>query len=312
MHKAAPLLASLRRTGGGASLSPSLVRSAGLLLVLFLFFGAVAFAQVAVPPLTAPVMDQTGTLTQQQTASLEQTIRDLYARKGSQITVLILPTTQPEAIEQYSIRVVESWKLGRADIDDGVLLLVAKDDRAVRIEVGYGLEGAIPDVIANRVVQQVIVPRFRQDDYFGGISQGVARLVALIEGEPLPEPARREQPSVQGIGSLLPMLFVLVVIGGGILRRLFGGFGGAGVIGGIAGVIAYVLTSVIGVAIGTAVLAFIFTLFGGGGFGGGGWSSHRRGGGFGGGWGGGGFGGGGGGWGGGGGGFGGGGASGRW
>ena len=288
---------------------------AAILLSLF-FLAATAFAQVAVPPLTAPVMDQTGTLTQQQIASLEQTIRDLYTRKGSQITVLILPTTQPEAIEQYSIRVVESWKLGRADIDDGVLLLVAKDDRAVRIEVGYGLEGAIPDVIANRIVQQVIVPRFRQDDYYGGISQGVARLVALIEGEPLPEPERRDQPSVQGIGSLLPMLFVLVVIGGGILRRLFGGFGGAGVIGGIAGVIAYVLTSVIGVAIGTAVLAFIFTLFGGGGFGGGGWSSHRRGGGFGGGWGGGGFGGGGfgggGGWSGGGGGFGGGGASGRW
>ncbi|HMN46782.1 MAG TPA: TPM domain-containing protein, partial [Povalibacter sp.] len=164
-------------------------------------------------------MDQTGTLTPPQIASLEQTIRDLYQRKGSQITVLILPTTQPEAIEQYSIRVVESWKLGRKDIDDGVLLLVAKDDRAVRIEVGYGLEGAIPDVIANRIVQQVIVPRFRQDDYYGGISQGVARLVALIEGEPLPEPARHEQPSVEGIGSLLPMLFVLVVIGGGILRR---------------------------------------------------------------------------------------------
>ncbi|HEY6642341.1 MAG TPA: TPM domain-containing protein [Povalibacter sp.] len=267
------------------------------------------------PPLTAPVMDQTRTLTPSQISSLEQTIRDLYQRKGSQITVLIVPTTQPEAIEQYSIRVVDSWKLGRKDIADGVLLLVAKDDRAVRIEVGYGLEGAIPDVIASRIVQQVIVPRFRQGDYYGGISQGVARLVALIEGEVLPEPQQGEQRSVQGIGSLLPMLFVLVVIGGGILRRLFGGFGGAGVIGGIAGVIAYVLTSVIGVAIGTALLAFIFTLFGGGGgFGGGGWSSHRRGGGLGGGWGGG-FGGGGlggGGWSGGGGGFGGGGASGRW
>ncbi len=166
-------------------------------------------------------------------------------------------------------------------------------------------------MIANRIVQQVIVPRFRQDDYYGGISQGVARLVALIEGEPLPE-LQRDRPSVQGIGSLLPMLFVLVVIGGGILRRLFGGFGGASVIGGVAGVIAYVLTSVVGVAIGTAVLAFIFTLLGGGGFGGGGWSSHRRGGGgWGGGFGGGGFGSGGG-WSGGGGGFGGGGASGRW
>ena len=129
------------------------------LLLLLLFVSALTFAQVAVPPLTAPVIDQTQTLTPAQIASLEQTIRAFYERKGSQITVLMVPTTQPEAIEQYSIRVVESWKLGRANIDDGALLLVAKDDRTVRIEVGYGLEGALPDVIANRIVQQVIVPR---------------------------------------------------------------------------------------------------------------------------------------------------------
>jgi uncharacterized protein len=284
------------------------------LSALLLLICAAALALVPVPPLTAPVIDQTNTLTPQQIASLEQTLRGFHDRKGSQISVLIVPTTQPEAIEQYSIRVVESWKLGRKDIDDGALLLVAKDDRTVRIEVGYGLEGALPDVIANRIIAQVIVPRFRQGDFAGGIAEGVNRIIAVAEGEPLPEPERQSHRSNDGIGSALPLLLMLVFVGGGILRRMFGAFGGASAVGGIAAVLAWLLTSVIGVAVGAGLIAFIFTIMGGG-FGGGGWSSGRRGG-FGGGWGGGGFGGfgggGGGGWSGGGGGFGGGGASGRW
>ena len=283
------------------------------LSALLLLICTAALALVPVPPLTAPVIDQTNTLTPQQIASLEQTLRSFHDRKGSQISVLIVPTTQPEAIEQYSIRVVESWKLGRKDIDDGALLLVAKDDRTVRIEVGYGLEGALPDVIANRIIAQVIVPRFRQGDFAGGIAEGVNRIIAVAEGEPLPEPERQSHRSNDGIGSALPLLLMLVFVGGGILRRMFGAFGGASAVGGIAAVLAWLLTSVIGVAVGAGLIAFIFTLMGGG-FGGGGWSSGRRGG-FGGGWGGGfgGFGGGGGGgWSGGGGGFGGGGASGRW
>jgi uncharacterized protein len=273
---------------------------------------AQAQAQVPVPPLTAPVIDQTNTLSAAQIASLEQTLREFHDRKGSQISVLIVPTTQPEAIEQYSIRVVDAWKIGRKDIDDGVLLLIAKDDRAVRIEVGYGLEGALPDVIANRIIANVIVPHFRQGDFAGGITEGVTRIIAVIDGEPLPEPERHAtRQSPQGIGSMLPVLLLLVVVGGGILRRMLGAFGGASAVAGLAGVITWLLTSVLGAAIGAGVLAFLFTLLGGGGggFGGGGWSSGRRGG-FGGGWGGGGLGGGG--WSGGGGGFGGGGASGRW
>src|SRR4051794_30109302 len=260
-------------------------------------------------------MDQTNTLTAEQIASLDQTIRAFRDRKGSQITVLLVPTTQPEAIEQYSIRVVDAWKLGRKDISDGVLLLVAKDDRAVRIEVGYGLEGALPDVIANRIVSQVIVPRFRQGDFAGGIVEGVDRIIAVVEGEPLPEPERRAQRSPDGLGSILPVLLLLVFVGGGILRRIFGAFGGASAVGGIAGIVAWLLTSALGAALIAGVVAFMFTLLGGGGgFGGGGWTSGRGGrGGY---WGGGGFGGGGfgggGGWSGGGGGFGGGGASGRW
>ncbi len=283
-----------------------------VLFALLLLLPLVAPAEIPVPPLTAPVIDQTGTLSSEQIAALDRTLRDFHERKGSQISVLLVPTTRPESIEQYSIRVVEQWQLGRRGVDDGVLLLVAKDDRTVRIEVGYGLEGALPDVIANRITEQVIVPRFRQGDFAGGISEGVNRIVAVIEGEPLPaaEP-RRSERSVEGIGSALPLLLMLVFVGSGILRRIFGSLGGAAVLGGIAGVIAWVLTAVMGVAIGAALIAFFFTLLGGGG--GGGWSSGRRGG-----WGGGGFGsgwsggGGGGGWRGGGGGFGGGGASGRW
>jgi uncharacterized protein len=289
-----------------------------LQVLVLLLVTALAQAQVPIPPLSAPVIDQTSTLTPAQIASLEQTIRAFHERKGSQITVLLVPTTQPEAIEQYSIRVVEAWKLGRQGVDDGVLLLVAKDDRAVRIEVGYGLEGALPDVIANRIVSQVIVPRFRQGDFPGGIVEGVDRIIAVIEGEPLPEPERRAQRSPDGLGSILPVLLLLVFVGGGILRRVFGAFGGASAVGGIAGVVAWLLTSALGAAVIAGFVAFIFTLMGGGGggFGGGGWSSGRRGrGGYWGGLGGGGFGGGfggGGGWSGGGGGFGGGGASGRW
>lgn len=287
------------------------------LAVLILLPCLARFAQAAdvpVPQLQSPVTDQTGTLTADQRNQLDQRLRAFEAKKGTQIAVLIVPTTQPESIEQYSMRVVEASKLGRRKIDDGILLLIARNDRAVRIEVGYGLEGAVPDVMANRIIEQVIVPRFRASDYYGGIDEAVTRLIALVEGEPLPEPERNPAaPSGQGIGSFLPILLMLVFVGGAILRGVFGSFGGAAVTGGIAGVIAWLLTSATVIAIGAGVLAFIFTLIGGGG--GGGWS-NRRGwgggfGGFGGGWGGGGFGGGGG-WSGGGGSFGGGGASGRW
>lgn len=283
--------------------------------VLLFALAAPALAQVEVPPLRAPVTDLTGTLTQEQSATLEQRLRAFEEAKGSQIALLLVPTTQPETIEQYSIRVAETWKLGREEADDGVLVLVAKDDRAVRIEVGHGLEGALPDVLANRITDQVIVPRFRDGDFYGGLTEAVDRIIAIVEGEPLPESLQRSQSrEPQGFGSALPIFLMLIFVASGILRRIFGAFGGALFTGGLAGVLVWLLTSVLGFAIGAAVIAFLFTVFGGGG-GGRGWTSSRRGhhwgGGFGGGWGGGGgFGGGG--WSGGGGSFGGGGASGRW
>jgi uncharacterized protein len=286
-----------------------------LLAFLFCAMRSVFGADLAaVPQLQTPVTDQTGTLSADERNQLDQRLRAFEAEKGTQIAVLIVSSTQPESIEQYSMRVVEASKLGRRKIDDGILLLVAREDRAARIEVGYGLEGAVPDVMANRIIQQVIVPHFRVNDYYGGIDEAVTRLIALVQGEPLPEPERKPaMPSGQGFGSVLPVLLMLVFVGGAILRGIFGSFGGAAVTGGIAGVIAWLLTSATLIALGAGVLAFIFTLMGGGG-GGGGWSNRRGWGGFGGfgGWGGGGGFGGGGGWSGGGGSFGGGGASGRW
>jgi uncharacterized protein len=283
---------------------------------LLLLFGSGALADVAVPPLRSPVTDLTGTLTSEQSATLEQRLRAFEAKKGSQIAVLIVPTTQPETIEQYGIRVAEAWKLGRRGVNDGALLLIAKDDRAVRIEVGYGLEGVLPDVLANRIVDQVVVPRFRSGDFFGGIREAIERMIALIEGEPLPEPeqSQRDVPSANGLGNALPLLLLLVFVGSTVLRGILGRFGGASVTAGIAAAIVWFLTSTLLIAIGAAVIAFVIALLGGGG--GGGWVNPRRrgrGGYSGGGWGGGGWsGGGGGGWSGGGGGFGGGGASGRW
>jgi uncharacterized protein len=283
---------------------------------LLLCLAAVSLAQVAVPELRSPVTDLTSTLTPDQAQALDQKLRAFEQRKGSQLAVLIMPTTQPEAIEQFSIRVVEAWKLGRRGVDDGVLLLVAKDDRAVRIEVAYGLEGALPDVIADRIIEQVVVPRFRNGQYYEGINEAVDRIIGVLDGEALPEPTQRARPrSSEGLGNVLPLLLMVVFVGSGILRRMLGGFGGAAATAGIAGFLVWVLTSVLAISIGAAFIAFLFTLLGGGGGGPrGGWTGSRRGG-WGGGFGGGGFGGGfggGGGWSGGGGGFGGGGASGRW
>lgn len=149
---------------------------------------ASAQALAPIPPLTSPVVDTTGTLNAGEIAQLEQQALALQQRKGSQLQILIVPTTQPEAIEQYAQRVFDQWKLGRKGVDDGVLLLVAKDDRQVRIQPGYGLEGAIPDITAGRVVQEYLVPKFRAGDFAGGIADASAQLVRLIDGETLPEP----------------------------------------------------------------------------------------------------------------------------
>ncbi|HTF79039.1 MAG TPA: YgcG family protein, partial [Bradyrhizobium sp.] len=154
------------------------------LLALLVCWAFAAAADVAVPPLVGRVVDQTGTLSSGDVASLQQTLKDFEARKGSQIAVLIVPTTAPETIEQYSLRVAETWKIVRKKIDDGAVVVVAKDDRKLRIEVGYGLEGALTDVTAKRIIDEIITPKFRNNDFAGGISAGVDQIIRVVDGEP--------------------------------------------------------------------------------------------------------------------------------
>jgi uncharacterized protein len=272
---------------------------------------AVAQSLQSVPALTARVTDLTGTLTAPERTALEQKLAAVEARKGAQVAVLIVPTTQPEAIEQYSIRVVDAWKLGREKPDDGALLLVAMQDRALRIEVGRGLEGALTDLAANRIIDETITPRFREGDFAGGISAGVDRIIGVIDGEPLPEPEQHWN-GPQGVGAILPILFFVIFFASTILRAVFGRALGSVASGGVAGGITWFVTQALGVSMGVGLVGLLLSLMMG--FGGGGrWSSGPRHGGWTtGGWGGGGFGGGGGGFRGGGGSFGGGGASGRW
>lgn len=220
-------------------------------------------ADEPVPTLSARVTDETGTLTGEQKATLEQTLKDFEAKKGAQIAVLVVPTTEPETIEQYSIRVVEQWKLGRKNVDDGVLLIVAKNDRALRIEVGYGLEGVLTDAMSNRIIDETIVPRFRQGDFYGGISAGVESITRVVSGEPLPAPPERQRES-GGPGALLPVLFLLTIVAGGLLRALFGRLPGAVVTGGLVGFLAWLLSGAIFIAVAAGAIALFFTLVGAG------------------------------------------------
>jgi uncharacterized protein len=271
-----------------------------------------ASADVAVPPLTARVVDLTGTLSGGAVNRIETRLADFEAKKGSQIAVLMVPTTHPEEIEQYGIRVAEQWKLGRKGIDDGAILLVAKDDRRARIEVGYGLEGALPDAIVKRIIDETITPHFKLGDYDGGVEAGVEQIISVVNGEPLPAPDEKWEHR-GGIGNLLPFLLVAVFVASGVLRAMFGRLFGSIATGGLAGGIAWLLSHVLFVGVGAGALAFLFAMLLGStrawSAGGGGWGGGIGGGlgGFGGG-----FGGGGGGFSGGGGGFGGGGASGSW
>jgi uncharacterized protein len=270
-----------------------------------------------IPPLQSRVTDLTGTLTAGQQAELEGKLAAFEQRKGAQVALLVVPTTQPEAIEQYSIRVVDEWKLGREQSDDGVLLLVALQDRALRIEVGYGLEGALPDATANRIIDEAVKPLFRQGDIYGGVAAGLTRIMQVVDGEPLPPPDRSWRTSGDRLFGSLPFLFFGVLVAGAVLRAALGRTVGSLATGGLAGGAVWLLSRVLGFAIAGGVLAWLFAMFiglatrgtggrPGGGFGGLGGMGGLGGGGFGGG----GFRGGG--FGGGGGGFGGGGASGRW
>jgi uncharacterized protein len=306
-------------------------RAAWALVPLLLALGLAA-AQTGtpglqpIPKLAARVTDLTGTLTAEQQNALEQKLAAFEAAKGSQLAVLIVPSTHPEEIEQYSIRVVDQWKLGRGSVggkkvDDGALLLIAKDDHRVRIEVGYGLEGVLTDAMSNRIISETIVPAFREGNFYEGIDGGLDQMMKLIQGEPLPPPEHAWRPAEHhGSSPLLPELLFAVLVGSVVLRAIFGRTLGSVFTGLGAGALVWIAGYALALAGLAAVVSFLITLLMGVARGSG-WSSYPRSGGFGGGWGGfgGGLGGGfgrggsgGGGFSGGGGGFGGGGASGSW
>ena len=250
-------------------------------VALLLCFSCAAAADVAVPPLTGRVVDQTGTLSSSDVASLTQTLKDLETRKGSQIAVLIVPTTDQESIEQFSIRVAEAWKIGRKKIDDGALLVVAKNDRRLRIEVGYGLEGALTDATTKRIIDEEITPKFKSGDFAGGISAGVIRMIQVIDGEKLPEPEPPHWNSpgfLNQIDPLNPFVIAAVFIVGGILRATLGRLFGSAATGGFVALLAWLLIGSIALSFILGMIAFVFAMFsdmipaGGGGGSSGSWS----------------------------------------
>ena len=274
--------------------------------------GSTAWAQsvLPVPALTARVIDQTSTLDAAQKKTLDAKLSALEKAKGSQVVVLMVPTTAPEDIASYTQRVGDSWKIGRKDVGDGVLLVVAKDDRKMRIAPAKTLEGAVPDVLAARIIDETMKPLFRAGDFAGGIGGAVDQITGLINGEALPPP-QWENSSGGGEGAtqindandtgmgwqdLAIFLFFAVFIGGAIVRSILGNKLGAVVMGGGAGIAAFVVTSSIAIAAVAGILALVVTLFGAatgamlpttrrggggwsGGGGGGGWSGGSSGGG---------------------------------
>src|SRR6478752_2260379 len=221
-------------------------------------FLAPALANVAVPPLVGRVVDQTGTLSSGEVATLNQTLRYFEARKGSQIAVLIVPTTDGEAIEQFSLRVAETWKIGRKKIDDGALIVVAKNDRHLRIEVGYGLEGALTDVTSRRIIDEIITPKFRTGDFAGGITDGVDRMIRVIDGEPLPVPS----PTVNfgNLDDIAPLFIVTLFasIGvGGFFRAMLGRLLGSLATGGIIAALTWLILGSFAIALALGALGFV-------------------------------------------------------
>jgi uncharacterized protein len=243
--------------------------------------------EVPLPALSERVTDLTATLSAEDRAGLTASLVALEKDKGAQIAIVLLPTTQPESIELFGIRLGEAWKIGRKGVDDGLIVIVAKDDRRMRIEVGYGLEGAIPDAIARRIVAEQMAPRFRHGDFAGGLRATVDALGMLIRGEALPTPAKPETESGTDPGDALTFLLIILFMAG-VIRSIFGLIGSLAV-SGAAGWLAWTIFASLGLASGAALLAFALSFirlgrggwhsgggfpggFGGGSSGGGGFS----------------------------------------
>jgi uncharacterized protein len=262
-----------------------ILRALTLLLAALCCVPGAARAEVPVPPLQARVTDLSGTLDAQQTAALQAKLADFERRSGSQIAVLILPGTAPETIEQYGIRVAEAWKLGRKGIDDGAILIVAKDEHKLRIEVGYGLEGALNDAVCARIIDEIVVPHFKQGQFYEGIDAAVDNMIKVASGEalPAPEPGASARGSGDDGGAWIALLIIGSFITASILRAFVGRPLGMALTAAGAGTAAWFCSGVLTVALVFAGIGGFIALVGGSifsGFGG-------RGGGFGGGYGGG-------------------------
>lgn len=251
------------------------VIGAALALVLV----STAAAQVAVPQLKSRVTDLTGTLPAQSVTQLEQRLAAFERDRGTQVAVLLVPTVKPEAIEQYAVRVFEQWRLGRKGVDDGALLVIAKNDRELRIEVGYGLEGALTDATSRRIIDEHIVPHFKRGDFAAGIESGVERILRVAGGEPLPPPATRNSRStgLPFAPEWLIAIFVFLQVMNRVLRAMLGRVLAAGLLAGLAGGALWLITgSMLWVVIG-GIVVFTATIGDGGGGalrgGRGGWSS---------------------------------------
>ena len=245
----------------------ALCRFAAWLFSLLLLVGAgcsSAAEQQVIPPLRARVTDLTGTLAAEQKGLLEAKLAAVERAKGAQIVLLVVPTVQPESVEQYALRVVEAWKPGRRGVDDGALLLVARDDRRMRIEVGYGLEGALNDAAAKRIISELIAPRFKQGDFYGGIDAGIDAMIKVVSGEALPAPSGQGSRPVDAdadrFETVLLAGFVLVFLVGGVLRAIFGRLLAAGMVGVAASVIASLLISSLLVAVILGIVAGVVSL----------------------------------------------------
>ena len=269
------LLVGLRRGAGLPAAAKAAVLALAWVLAALLAPAAHAQALAEIPRLSARVIDTTLTLGGEARAKLEATLAALEARKGSQVVVLIVPSTQPEDVTSYAYRAAAQYKIGRKGVGDGVLVVVATSDRRARIEVAKALEGAIPDAAAGRIVREVMAPRFKAGDYAGGITAGVEQLAGLIDGEPLPavlgrpgEPATSQAAEAAGgsnggfdATSLAMFLFVAVIMGGGILRSIFGRGLGSLVTGAAAGTAAWWLSASILIGVAAGVIGLVFSLF---------------------------------------------------
>ncbi|AIY43398.1 Beta-propeller domains of methanol dehydrogenase type [Collimonas arenae] len=193
-------------------------------------------AQVAVPPLQSHVTDLVGMLQPDQRTALDNTLSEYETRTGSQIAILLLSKTEPEGIEDYAVRVADAWKLGRKGIDDGVILLVAKDNpkalRRMMILTGRGVQGTLTDAQSKRVLQDIIAPYFSKGDFYGGLTAGISAIMPLLDQENFAPPSRKaaqaQEPSSDLLGALAPLLFFGFIILITIISRARGGGAGSG------------------------------------------------------------------------------------